>query len=578
LYRRLGGLEVGNILKNKGEIVEKVFYPKDVFFNNGIVNLYDYLQKANIDSLEYNFSNKSLKLEFNKHNEIQIFDYIVHDFIKNNKLVVFTDNDRLFWSKERNVFIKDKRVDIPSGAKNEKKYILYKEKLSKIGLTLDELKTKYNDCLDNQLNKFGQLVDKNGNVIIHKGFKDYVDQYKNVVLWKEQKDQIGLDSKIHTFEWGSGPFMDMLPNECEKINKWEALIYWFGTRIKRFYNLNFFLYMNSSELKSLFYFKKEINISDKKTSVKDQKTEEIRTIPTNIDFRNQLSKDRITNPNFYISNSQEEFQLKFFMYLFSLIYHIEDRYIGETDEKRKIRIENLFNSLQDITFFTYTQDDAMKSSLNEYSKAYRLIKFFRKIKEHRIALENKNIFTYLSELITAIGLSKSNKEINLNIKSFSNNLLDFKSLRKNYLEASFDVLEKEKRGLGKELFIFEKMYLAEIKEEVNNMDLHEKSKIIGEGIGFFEAQIDDRNLLFALRNIKNFKQLISYFKDFKFEVLKNQEKARFNADFNASLADVLKDLFINPGNWEIIRDYIAIYAVDRYKSVSYAKDQNKGGK
>ena len=110
------------------------------------------------------------------------------------------------------------------------------------------------------------------------------------------------------------------------------------------------------------------------------------------------------------------------------------------------------------------------------------------------------------------------------------------------------------------------------------MDLHEKSKIIGEGIGFFEAQIDDRNLLFALRNIKNFKQLISYFKDFKFEVLKNQEKARFNADFNASLADVLKDLFINPGNWEIIRDYIAIYAVDRYKSVSYAKDQNKGGK
>jgi len=569
---------VENRLKNKEKIVEKIFYQKDVFFNNGIVNLYEYLQKANIDFVTFSFFDNSLKLVFNKNNEIQIFDHIVYDFIKDNKLVVFTDNDRLFWSKERNVFIKDKRVDIPSGAKNEKKYILYREKLSEIGLTLDELKTKYNNCSDNKLNKFGQLVDKNENIIIHKGFRDYVDQYKDVVLWKEKKDQVGLDSKIHTFEWGPGPFMDMLPKKCEKIDKWEALIYWFGTRIKRFYNLNFLLYMNSNKLMSLLNFKKEMNISDDKRRVKDQKTGEIKTLPTNIDFKEQLAKDRITNPNFYISNSQEEFQLKFFMYLFSLIYHIEDRYIGETDEKRKIRIENLFNSLQDITFFTYTQDDAMKSSLNEYSKAYRLIKFFRKIKEHRIALENKNIFTYLSELITAIGLSKSNKEINLNIKSFSNNLLDFKSLRKNYLEASFDVLEKEKRGLGKELFIFEKMYLAEIKEEVNNMDLHEKSKIIGEGIGFFEAQIDDRNLLFALRNIKNFKQLISYFKDFKFEVLKNQEKARFNADFNASLADVLKDLFINPGNWEIIRDYIAIYAVDRYKSVSYAKDQNKGGK
>jgi len=518
---------MGNILKNKGEIVEKVFYVKDVFFNNGIVNLYEYLQKSNIDLLKYNFHNNSLKLEFNKHNEIQIFDHIVHDFIKDNKIVVFTDNDRLFWSKERNVFIKDKRVDIPSGSKNEKKYVLYRENLSKIGFSIDELKTKYNDCSDNKLNKFGQLVDKNENVIVHKGFMDYVDQYKDVVLWKGKKDYIGLDSKIHTFEWGSGPFMDMLPNKCEKVDKWEALIYWFGTRIKRFYNLNFFLYMNSNRLMSLLNFKKEMNISDDKRRVKDQKTEAVKTLPTNIDFKEQLSKDRITNTNYYISTSEEEFQLKFLMYLFSLIYHIEDRYLGETDEKRKMRMENLFSSLQDITFFTYTQDDAMKSSLNEYSRAYRIIKFFRKIREYKINSENKNIFAYLSELITAIGLSKSNKEINLNIKSFSNKLLSFKSLRKNYFEASFDVLERGKRGLGKELFIFEKMYLEEIKEEVNNMDLHEKSKIIGEGMGFFEAQIDDKNLLFALRNIKNYKQLISYFKDFKFEVLKNQEKARF---------------------------------------------------
>lgn len=567
-----------NRLKNKEKLVEKTFYPKDVFFNNGIVNLYEYLQKANIEFLTLSFSDNSLKLVFNKNSEMQIFDYIVHDFIKDNKLVVFTDNDRLFWSKEREVFIKDKRVDIPSGAKNEKKYILYREKLSKIGFTIDELKTKYNTCLDNKLNKFEQLVDKNENIIIHKGFMDYVDQYKDVVLWKEKKDQIGLDSKIHTFEWGSGPFMDMLPNKCEKIDKWEALVYWFGTRIKRFYNLNFFLYINSNKLMSLLNFKQEMNISDDKRRVKDQKTEEVKTLPTNIDFKEQLAKDRISNPNFYISKSEEEFQLKFFMYLFSLIYHIEDKFIGETDEKRKKRMEDLFNSLKDITFFTYTQEGDMKSSLNEYSRAYRLLKFFRKIKEHKINYKNKNIFTYLSELITTIGLSKGDKEINLNIKSFSNRLLSFKSLRKNYLEASFDLLERGKRGLGKELFIFEKIYLEEIKEEVNNMDLHEKSKIIGEGIGFFEAQIDDRNLLFALRNIKNYKQLISYFKDFKFEVLKNQEKSRFNTEFNNSITDVLKDIYTNPGNWEIIRDYIAIYAVDRYKGVSYAKEQNKGGK
>ena len=568
--------------KSKEKMVEKIFYPKDVFFNNGIVNLYVYLQKTNVNLLNHNFTNNSLKLWFNKNNEIQIFDHIINDFIKDNELVVFTENDRLFWSKERNVFIKDKRVDIPSGAKNEKKYILYKEKLSKIGLTIDELKTNYNDCSDNKLNKFGQLVDKNGNVIIHKGFKDYVDQYKNVVLWKGRKDLIGLDSKIHTFEWGTGSFVDMLPNKVEKISKWDALIYWFGSRIERLFyskkNIDFYIYLNSKRLDNLLEFKNELRINDEKIKYKDEKTEEIKTIPTNIDFRNQLyENDGIKNPYFYISNSEEEFELKFFMYLFSLIFHIEDSYQKEPEERRKKRKEKLYETLKYITFFTYTQDKNMKSALNEYSKAYKLIQFFKKLKECRIEKYNKSIFTYLSELITVLNLSKSNKEANLNIKSFAYNMLNFKNLRKNYLEASFDVLKNSKRGLGKELYIFENLYLKEMKKEGLEMELHKKSKIIGEGIGNFEAQIDDKNLLFTLRNIKNHKQLISYFKNFKFEVLKNQEKAKFNMEYINSLANILEDLDKYPENWEIVRDYIAIYAIDKYKNVSYAKEQNKGG-
>jgi len=391
-------------------------------------------------------------------------------------------------------------------------------------------------------------------------------------------NEISLDSKIHTFEWGPGPFTDMLPNKIEKLNKWDALIYWHGTRIKRFYNVNFYIYLNSSRLDYLLEFKNELKMSDEKVKYKDDKKEEIKTIPTNIDFRNQLFKDGIKNLYFYISNSEAEFELKFFMYLFSLIYHIEDSYEGETDERRKKRKEKLYESLKFITFFTYTQDGDMKSALNEYSKAYKLIKFFKKLKEYRIEKDRKSIFTYLSELITVLSLSKSNKEINLNIKSFANNLLGFKNLRKNYLEASFDVLKNDKGRLGKELYIFENLYLKEIKKEDLEMDLHGKSKIIGEGIGNFEAQIDDKNLLFTLRNIKNHKQLISYFKNFKFEVLKNQEKAKFNVEFINSLANILDELDRGPENWEIVRDYIAIYAIDKYKSVSYAKEQNKGGK
>jgi len=564
--------------KLKEQVAEKIFYPKDVFYNNGIVNLCEYLKQNNVKSLQNDLDHNSLKLKFNESDEIDIFDSIVSEFINNNKLVTFTKNDRLYWDKKRNDFIKDKRVDIPSGVRNEKKNILFREKLNKLGFTKKEIKLKYDNYPDKKINSFSQIVSKTEDVIIHKEYKDYVSQCKNEILWKDKNDEISLDSKIHTFEWGPGPFADMLSNKGEKLDKWDALIYWYGTRIKRFYNVNFYIYLNSSRLDYLLKFKNELRISDEKIEYKDKKTEETKVIPTNIDFRKQLFKDGIKNPYFYISNSEEEFELKFFMYLFSLIYHIEDSYEKEPEERRKKRKEKLYEALKYITFFIYTQDGDMKSELNEYSKAYKLIKFFKKLKEYRIEKDHKSIFTYLSELITTLNLSKSNKEVNLNIKSFANNMLNFKNLRKNYLEASFNVLKNNKGRLGKELYIFGNLYLKEIKKEDLEMDLHRKSKIIGEGIGNFEAQIEDKNLLFTLRNIKNHKQLISYFKNFKFEVLKNQGKAKFNIEFMNSLADILDDLDRCPENWEIVRDYIAIYAVDKYKSVSYAKEQNKGGK
>ena len=557
--------------KLKEEIIEKIFYPKDIFFNNGIVNLYEYLTQKNIEILQEDLANNSLKLKFNKSDEIKIFNSIISEFIINNRLVIFKKNDRLYWDKNRNDFVKDKRVDIPSGVRNEKKNILFREKLNKLGFTKEEIRLKYDNYPDKKINSFSQIVSKAGDVIIHKEHNDYISQYINEVLWKDQNNEISLDSKIHTFEWGPGPFADMLPNKGEKLDKWDALIYWFGTRIKRFYNSNFYLYINSKDLEDLFNFKKELKIDDEKIKYKDDKTEEIKAIPTNIDFRNQLYKnDGIKNPYFYISNSEAEFELKFFMYLFSLIYHIEDSYEKELEERRKNRKEKLYETLKYITFFTYTQEGDMKSSLNEYSKAYKLVKFLKILKEYRIEKDNKNIFTYLSELITTLNLSKSNKELNLNIKSFANNLLNFKNLRKNYLEASFDVLKNDKGRLGRELYIFENLYLKEIKKEDLEMDLHRKSKIIGEGIGNFEAQIDDKNLLFTLRNIKNHKQLISYFKNFKFEVLKNQEKAKLNSEFLDSLRSILEELEQKTENWELARDYIAIYAIDKYKSSSYA--------
>ena len=100
------------------------------------------------------------------------------------------------------------------------------------------------------------------------------------------------------------------------------------------------------------------------------------------------------------------------------------------------------------------------------------------------------------------------------------------------------------------------------------MSIHENAKKVGDGVGFFCAELGDKDLLFKLRSVKNYKQLVSYFKDLKFSSLKNADKARFSNEFNESLENLLVNV---EQNWEIARDYIAIYAIDKFKTVSFAK-------
>ncbi|MGB5793991.1 hypothetical protein, partial [Poseidonibacter sp.] len=143
---------------------------------------------------------------------------------------------------------------------------------------------------------------------------------------------------------------------------------------------------------------------------------------------------------------------------------------------------------------------------------------------------------------------------------------------KEYYLVSFNILKNNKaKSFGKSLFDFEQLYLQNILGE-KDMNIHEKSKVLGSSIGHFCAEVGDKDLLFKLRNVKNYKQLLTYFKDLKFSSLKNENKARFSKEFNESLEEILNVL---EKEWEIIRDYIAIYAIDKFKAVSFAKSNNK---
>jgi len=580
--------------------MELKYQPKDMIFNNGIVNLYRFLEEKDLD-INVEFNSSSLVLSIDKEKSEEIYVQILEGFFKEYKIVHQTKNDRWFYDENRKDFILDKRFDVVGKSSGndilsgvyyyktvdesekediQNKYLLFCKKnlqqpdLNKVKISDIEKELNLDKKLDKNIKLLKVLEyldfnkDKlnvpNGNnqivlaITLDEGVKKFTNYFIKDKLLK-------LDSKIHTFEDGQSSFQSMLKiPKNYKIDKWDALIYWFGGRVQRFYNYSYFIYPNSSNLQALEKFKEFLKIDDENIKIRDKKGD-LKAIGTNIDFYKQLSSDAIHNQNFYISNSEEEFEVKFFMYLFSIIYHIEEQY-EKANKRRKATKKEIYDALQEITFVVYTDDGTFKTSFNEYTKAYQLIKFFEVLKENEL-------FDYLADILVTFSMSQSGKEVNLNLQTWCQKLLSFSNLRREYYLTSFNILKNDSKSFGKKLFEFEKLYLKKLLGE-EKMNIHKQSKKIGDGIGHYCAELGDKDLLFKLRNVKNYKQLISYFKDLKFSILKNDDKAKFSKEFNESLSETLED--IEP-NWEIVRDYIAIYAIDKYRAVAYAKS-NKGDK
>jgi hypothetical protein len=400
-----------------------------------------------------------------------------------------------------------------------------------------------------------------------------------------------IDSKIHQFETKIKTLFDMLkpqPN-YHKIDKWEALIYWFGGRVERYFSrhkkIEYILLPNSSNLKSLYLLKKDLKIPNESIKYRN-KNEKLIDTYSNIDFYNQLSKDEIKKQRFYESKSIEELELKFMMFLFSNIYHIKKEYEDLKDDELVLLFDEdtfdyskmLFKAVQDINFVTYSYDKNFKYSLNEYTRAYQLMMLFLELKE-------KELFSYLGELIYQVSISKKRKLIeqkeayNHNIIKLSDAILNFRNIVKILYDVSYDILqtddENKKNGLYKRLgyglYDFLNLYSKTIKKG-EDMSIHDESKKLGQQIGDFVAKTKDKDLLFKIRNIKNFKQMVAFLKDVEFAFLKEHNEDNKENDF-LDTKKVLELLTTESENWDLIKDYMAIYAIEQFKYKTYKKQK-----
>ncbi len=130
------------------------------------------------------------------------------------------------------------------------------------------------------------------------------------------------------------------------------------------------------------------------------------------------------------------------------------------------------------------------------------------------------------------------------------------------------------------LYEFLKEYLEAIGMK-NLKELHEICMLVGDRIGYFAGTLNNKNLLYPLREIGNIEGLTGFFKDLEYEIMKEDAGAIWNSKLEGkdkNYSELIREILLNAQNNQkiiLIRNYLAIYAVQKYLSTKFAK--SKGG-
>ena len=122
---------------SSAETISKKFIVKDVFFNNGIVNLYQFLKENDFD-IEIEILENTLIL--NIKNEENIFIKLFSSFLNNYKIIYATKNEDLYFDETINDFTFKERYNIvgASSGNDIKNSYIYKS-AEELGYTKDSL-------------------------------------------------------------------------------------------------------------------------------------------------------------------------------------------------------------------------------------------------------------------------------------------------------------------------------------------------------------------------------------------------------------------------------------------------------
>jgi hypothetical protein len=377
-----------------------------------------------------------------------------------------------------------------------------------------------------------------------------------------------------------------------------------------FCGLNYTKYKNSEGKTKSFVIASnnlvfDFGTGDSKPSFRDSRTKKDLTICFNCDiiYRYGLMKNYFVDNNVFLISGPS---LKLVNSIKLRLPNLTDNYL-DTKSKSKTNfleksdfITTDMNSHLLLLFYKIYMNFIRRDEICLFSVFYFIVKG-TKIEE--LKLYNK--MSYLTEFfeetncITIAGKPflyqlmkyayykdfRAPKTKNMPRKKIASEILDAKPINSSIFNLSYYNLSLEKSSWldnhpkrGRPLFTFLEKYL-EVTGMVDLKELHEICMIVGDRIGYFAENNNNKNLLYELREIGNLENLTEFFRDLEYAILKEKAGAIWNSKpegKDETYSDFINKLLINvQSNKEtaLVRNYLGIYAVQKYMSTKYAKSQ-----
>ncbi len=256
--------------------------------------------------------------------------------------------------------------------------------------------------------------------------------------------------------------------------------------------------------------------------------------------------------------------------------------IIHTYEKTK-NYENILYNLSNSTMVKFDIDSTKVDRSYFYNRLSKMFVLLRKIEDSDLGMSADSFFNHLMYYVYYS--KRDNKEYPSVYENLCASILNFQPIEHHIFEAGYAHLSKGGSNLRNYMDIatFLKIYQkVRGDENMKYEEIVDKCSLLGARIGTYAAQVEEKNLVYQIREIGNFEKLVEFFRDLEYSVLKNGRGDMWNAKvdensdvrYNDLVGDIIK-LAEDKKHISLIRDVLGIFAVQSYLATEYAK--NKGG-